>query len=186
MRSVFLRLNGIDKFKNKNKNELKLLSNDVITKMAYQKLTDKGIVTSHNSPVNLPVKGQARGKTVDTIETSSEKITLKLQKKNSYFWRTMWSLRVKAYFLTNFFQSFSSLSGSISSVSWSLTWGTLAKWMIFVARLIYLSSLLFTLFTIIYCSIYVNISCFSWNQCKLQLFSCKINVYSTLYSLGQC
>ena len=83
MRSVFLRLNGIDKFKNKNENELKLLSNDVITKMAYQKLTDKGIVTSHNSPVNLPVKGQARGKTVDTIETSSEKITLKLQKKNS-------------------------------------------------------------------------------------------------------
>ena len=44
--------------------------------MAYQELTDKGIVTSHNSAVNLPVKGQARGKTVDTIETSSQKITL--------------------------------------------------------------------------------------------------------------
>ena len=41
------------------------------------------IVTSHNSPVNLPVKGQARGKTVDTIETSSEKITLNLQRKNN-------------------------------------------------------------------------------------------------------
>ena len=67
----------------KKKNELKLLSNDVIAKMAYQKLTDKGIVTSHNSPVNLPVKGQARGKTMDTIETSSEKITLKLQRKNN-------------------------------------------------------------------------------------------------------
>ena len=43
--------------------------------MAYQE-TDKGIVTSHNSPVKLPVKGQARGKVVDTIETSSEKINL--------------------------------------------------------------------------------------------------------------
>ena len=67
----------------KKKNQLKLLSNDVIAKMAYQKLTDKGIVTSHNSPVNLPVKGQARGKTMDTIETSSEKITPKLQRKNN-------------------------------------------------------------------------------------------------------
>ena len=57
-------------------------SNDVIVKMAYQE-TDKGIVTSHNSAVNLPVKGQARGKLVDTIETSSEKITLKLQRKYS-------------------------------------------------------------------------------------------------------
>ena len=43
--------------------------------MAYYE-TDKGIVTSHNAPVNLPVKGQARGKTVNTIETSSEKINL--------------------------------------------------------------------------------------------------------------
>ena len=50
--------------------------------MAYQE-TDRGTVTSHNSPVNLPVKGQARGKVVNTIETSSEKITLKLQRKNN-------------------------------------------------------------------------------------------------------
>ena len=83
MRSVFLRLNGIGKFKNKKKNELKLKSNGVIAKKAYQKLTDEGIITSHNSPVNLPVKGQARGKTMDTIETSSEKITLKPQRKNN-------------------------------------------------------------------------------------------------------
>ena len=59
-----------------------MLSNDVIMKMAYQEI-DKGIVTSHNSAVNLPVKGQARGKTMDTIETSSEKITLNLQRKNN-------------------------------------------------------------------------------------------------------
>ena len=31
----------------------------------------------------IPVKGQARGKIVDTIETSSEKITLNLQRKNN-------------------------------------------------------------------------------------------------------
>ena len=38
---------------------------------------DKSIVTSHNLPVNLPVKGQATAKkTVSTIETSSEKINL--------------------------------------------------------------------------------------------------------------
>ena len=38
---------------------------------------DKRIVTSHNLPVNLPVKGQATAKkTVGTIETSSEKINL--------------------------------------------------------------------------------------------------------------
>ena len=51
--------------------------------MAYEELTDKEIVNSHNSAVNLPVKGQARGKTMDTIETSSEKITLNLQRKNN-------------------------------------------------------------------------------------------------------
>ena len=38
---------------------------------------DKRIVTSHNLPVNLPVKGQSTAKkTVGTIETSSEKINL--------------------------------------------------------------------------------------------------------------
>ena len=38
---------------------------------------DKRIVTSHNLPVNLPLKGQATAKkTVGTIETSSEKINL--------------------------------------------------------------------------------------------------------------
>jgi len=58
-------------------------SRDVILKMAYQELTDWGVVTSHSSAVNLPVKGQARGKTVNTIETSSEKITLNLQRKNN-------------------------------------------------------------------------------------------------------
>ena len=58
-----------------------MLSNDVIMKMAYQEI-DKGIVTSHNSAVNLPVKGQTRGRVVNTIQTSSEKITLKLQSKN--------------------------------------------------------------------------------------------------------
>ena len=60
-----------------------ICSRDVIVKMAYEELTDKGIVNSHNSAVNLPVKGQARGKTMDTIETSSEKITLNLQRKNN-------------------------------------------------------------------------------------------------------
>ena len=38
---------------------------------------DKRIVTSHNLPVNLPLKGQATAKkTVGTIETSSKKINL--------------------------------------------------------------------------------------------------------------
>lgn len=38
---------------------------------------DKRIATSHNLPVNLPVKGQATAeKTVGTIEKSSEKINL--------------------------------------------------------------------------------------------------------------
>ena len=38
---------------------------------------DKRIVTSHNLPVNLPAKGQVTAnKTVDTIETSSQKINL--------------------------------------------------------------------------------------------------------------
>lgn len=43
--------------------------------MAYQE-TDNGTVTSNNSPA----KGQARG---NVVETSSEKITLKLQRKNN-------------------------------------------------------------------------------------------------------
>ena len=38
---------------------------------------DKRIVTLHNLPVNLPLKGQATAKkTVGTIETPSEKINL--------------------------------------------------------------------------------------------------------------
>ena len=38
---------------------------------------DKRTVTSHNLPVNLPVKGQATAKkTVSAIETLSEKINL--------------------------------------------------------------------------------------------------------------
>ena len=38
---------------------------------------NKRIVTSHNLPVNLPVKGQVTAnKTVGTIETYSQKINL--------------------------------------------------------------------------------------------------------------
>ena len=49
------------------------MSNDAIVKMAYLE-PDKGIIISQLT-VNLPVKGQARGKIVGTIiETSSEKI----------------------------------------------------------------------------------------------------------------
>ena len=138
--------------------------------------SDTGIVTLHNSTVNVPVKGQAAGKIVDTIETSWEKISLWTCKEKIISFKGQCELEslINAYFLTNFFQKFSSLSGSISSVSWSLTWGTLAKWMIFVARLIYLSSLLFTLSTIIYCSIYVNISCFLKPNGNFSFFRVKL------------
>ena len=102
--------------------------------------SDTGIVTLHNSTVNLPVKGQATGKIVDTIETSWEKINLWTCKGKIIGFNGQCELEslINAYFLTNFFQKFSSVSGSISSVSWSLTWGTLAKWMIFVAELTFL------------------------------------------------
>ena len=62
------------------------LSNDAIVKMAYWE-PDNGIITSQLT-VNLPVKRQGRGKIVGTIiETSSEKISLNLQRKSNWFQR---------------------------------------------------------------------------------------------------
>ena len=93
---------------------------------------------------------------------------------------------------TNFFQSFSSLSESISSVSWhalSLTWDTLAKWMIFLAELTFLSpwvvyfahcNLLFIEMRTFSCS---NLDWFTLPlcTCKIQLFLVSL-IRSMFYS----
>ena len=139
---------------------------------------DTGIVTLHNSTVNLPVKGQATGKIVDTIETSWEKINLWSCKGKIIGFKRQCELEslINAYFLTNFFQKFSSLSGSISSVSWSLTWGTLAKWMIFVTELTFFCLQLFILPTTIHCLEMRTFSCSRLDWLTLPLCTCKINV----------
>ena len=97
-----------------------------------------------------------------------------MQRKNNWFQRTMLTGRLN----TNFFQSFSSLSESIiSSVSWhalSLTWGTLAKWMIFLAELTFYRLELFILPTAIYCLEMRTFSCSNLDWFTLPLCTCKI------------
>ena len=97
-----------------------------------------------------------------------------MQRKNNWFQRTMLTGRLN----TNFFQSFSSLSESIiSSVSWhalSLTWGTLAKWMIFLAELTFYRVELFILPTAIYCLEMRTFSCSNLDWFTLPLCTCKI------------
>ena len=130
------------RFKSCTLDSLKRLLN-AFSKKPSLRAPDKRMVTSHNLPVNLPVKGQAtaKKKTLSTIETSSEKINLGTYCKGKIIGfkgqcerEVLIPISSKA--------SISSLSESISSVSWhalSLTWGTLAKWMIFLAELTFLS-----------------------------------------------